>query len=127
MDYAKAFDTVPHQRLLCQVESFGITGKTLQWIRAFLSNRQQKVRANGVDSSWSPVMSGIPQGSILGPILFTLFVNDLPEKIKSIISMFADDTKLYIPLTSDSSFEDLIADLNYLQEWADTMQMRFLP
>ena len=127
MDYAKAFDTVPHQRLLCQVESFGITGRTLQWIRAFLSNRQQKVRANGKDSSWSPVMSGIPQGSILGPILFTLFVNDLPGNIRTIISMFADDTKLYIPLTSDSSFEDLVADLNYLQEWAASMQMRFHP
>ena len=102
LDYAKAFDTVPHQRLLNQVESFGITGKTLQWIRSFLSNRKQKVRTNGVESSWSSVMSGIPQGSIMGPILFTLFVNDLPQSISSIISMFADDTKVYLPLTEDN-------------------------
>lgn len=127
MDYAKAFDTVPHQRLLCQVESFGITGKVLQWIKSFLSNRQQKVKANGVESSWSPVISGIPQGSIMGPILFTLFVNDLPQKINSIISMFADDTKLYLPLTSDNSHAELVADLNYLQMWAEQMQMKFHP
>ena len=127
MDYAKAFDTVPHQRLLRQVESFGITGKVLQWIRSFLNNRQQKVKANGAESSWSPVLSGIPQGSIMGPILFTLFVNDLPQHINSLISMFADDTKLYLPLTSDSSHDELIADLNYLQLWAEQMQMKFHP
>ena len=127
LDYAKAFDTVPHQRLLNQVESFGITGKTLQWIRSFLSNRKQKVRTNGAESSWSSVMSGIPQGSIMGPILFTLFVNDLPQSISSIISMFADDTKVYLPLTADNSSEDLVADLNYLQLWAERMQMRFHP
>ena len=127
MDYAKAFDTVPHQRLLRQVESFGITGNVLQWIRSFLHNRQQKVIANGAESSWSPVLSGIPQGSIMGPILFTLFVNDLPEKINSIISMFADDTKLFLPLTSDSSHDEIVADLNYLQLWAEKMQMKFHP
>ena len=127
MDYAKAFDTVPHLRLLCQVESFGITGNMLQWIKSFLSNRQQKVMANGTESSWSPVISGIPQGSIMGPVLFTLFVNDLPGKISSIISMFADDTKLYLPLTSDNSTDELVADLNYLQLWAEQMQMKFHP
>ena len=127
MDYAKAFDTVPHQRLLCQVESFGISGNLLQWIKSFLSNRQQKVLANGVESSWSRVISGIPQGSIMGPVLFTLFVNDLPEKISSLISMFADDTKLYLPLTSDNSTDELVADLNYLQLWAEQMQMKFHP
>ena len=127
LDYAKAFDTVPHQRLIHQVESFGITGKVMQWITAFLSNRKQKVCANGAESTWSTVMSGIPQGSIIGPILFTLFVNDLPQNISSIISMFADDTKLFLPLTSDSSYEDLCSDLNYLQEWAVRMQMKFHP
>lgn len=127
LDYAKAFDTVPHQRLLNQVRSFGITGKTMEWITSFLSNRKQKVRANGAESTWSSVLSGIPQGSIMGPILFTLFVNDLPQHISSMISMFADDTKLYLPLTSDNSSEDLVADLNYLQQWAEEMQMRFHP
>ena len=127
LDYAKDFDTVPHQRLLRQVKSFGITGKVHQWITSFLSNRQQKVQANGKTSSWSPVISGIPQGSILGPILFTLFVNDLPEKISSIISMFADDTKIYLPLTSDNSIDELVSDLNYLQSWAEKMQMKFHP
>ena len=127
LDYAKAFDTVPHQRLIHQVETFGITGNILKWIQAFLTDRQQKVLVNGSESSWSCVESGIPQGSILGPILFTLFVNDIPDLIKTSISMYADDTKLYCPLTSDESALDLVEDLSNLQEWARMMQMRFHP
>ena len=94
LDYQKAFDTVPHHRLIKQINSFGITGEASNWLQAFLSNRTQKVRVNGVESEWAPVLSGIPQGSILGPILFSLFVNDLPNNVLSLISLFADDTKL---------------------------------
>ena len=107
LDYAKAFDTVPHCRLIKQVETFGITGKVLSWIQAFLTNRQQKVLVNGAESSWAHVKSGIPQGSILGPVLFTLFVNDIPDQIKTYISLYADDTKIYCPLTSDEAAIDL--------------------
>ena len=95
LDYSKAFNTVPHQTLLRQVESFGVTDEALKWIEAFLSNRRQKVCVNNELSDWSQVISGVPQGSILGPILFTLFVFDIPDAIDSFISMFADDTKLY--------------------------------
>ena len=127
LDYSKAFDTVPHQRLLKQVESFGVTDLALQWIEGFLSNRRQKVRVNNEVSDWSPVISGIPQGSILGPILFTLFVFDIPDAIQSLISMFADDTKLYKILTSSTSGDDLETSLHQLEDWACKMQMKFHP
>ena len=127
LDYQKAFDSVPHLRLIRQVNSFGITGKALNWLKAFLSNRKQKVRVNGAESEWAPVLSGIPQGSILGPILFSLFVNDLPNEIQSLISLFADDTKIHIPLTTDDAANQLQEDLWKLEIWAERMQMRFHP
>ena len=94
LDYQKAFDCVPHQRLLSQIESFGISGQILQWIKSFLSNRRQKVRVNNSESTLGPVISGVPHGSILGPVLFSLFVNDLPDTVRSFISMFADATQV---------------------------------
>ena len=127
LDYSKAFDTVPHQRLLKQVGSFGVTDQALQWIESFLSNRRQRVRVNNDVSDWSPVISGIPQGSILGPILFTLFVSDIPQAIDCLISMFADDTKLYKILVSEASGDELEESLHQLEEWANKMQMKFHP
>ena len=127
LDYQKAFDCVPHKRLLLQVRSFGIQGEALNWIEAFLSNRRQKVRVNGSESSWAPVLSGIPQGSILGPILFSLFVNDIPGLLKSLVSMFADDTKVSIPLSSVDSMFQLQEDLWVLEDWAKNMMMKFHP
>ena len=127
LDYQKAFDTVPHHRLIRQVESFGIEGLALKWIKEFLTNRRQRVRVNDSTSSWKPVISGIPQGSILGPILFTLYVNDIPAQLQSIISMYADDTKLFSALISNDSTNTLISDLKILEEWAEKFQMRFHP
>ena len=98
LDYKKAFDSVPHQRLMIKLHAYGIRGKLWKWIIAYLSNRQQQVVINGVASESTDVMSGIPQGSILGPELFLIFINDLPESIKSpdgAVKLFADDTKLY--------------------------------
>ena len=127
LDYSKAFDTVPHRRLVKQVESFGIHGRALAWIQAFLTDRRQLVRANGEHSDFKAVKSGVPQGSILGPVLFTLYVNDIPSLLETIISMYADDTKLYTAITSESSITSLKLDLRKLEEWAKIMQMKFHP
>lgn len=127
LDYQKAFDRVPHQRLIKQIESFGITDKAIKWIAAFLNNRKQRVRANTKISEWKPVLSGIPQGSILGPILFILFVNDVPGLINAFVEMFADDTKLFAFLLSEFSPAMLQTDLGLLEDWTKLMQMSFHP
>ena len=130
LDYAKAFDTVPHERLLRRVESFGIVGELLQWIRGFLTQRKQRVVVNGTASSWKPVTSGVPQGSVLGPLLFTIFVSDIPDDLHNFVSLFADDTKIYAAVQNcerDSHATCLQADLNTLYEWSVRMQMRFHP
>ena len=96
LDFAKAFDSVYHARLLAKLRSFGITSPLLDWFRAYLSDRRQRVVINGTHSSWTRVGSGVPQGSILGPILFLLYINDMPEVVRdSLIVMFADDAKCF--------------------------------
>ena len=94
-DFAKAFDSVPHKRLLSKVNALGIKGDILQWINSFLSNRRQRGVVEGKSSSWENVKSGIPQGTVLGPILFVIFVNDLTDDLTSMTKLFADDTKVY--------------------------------
>ena len=125
LDYAKAFDTVPHLRLLKKLEGYGVAGQVLQWIRSFLSNRRQKVVINGESSSWRDVLSGIPQGSVLGPVLFTCYVNDMPETVQSMTRMFADDTKVFAQCNTQEQCQQLQTDLNTLQDWADKWQLRF--
>ena len=127
LDYCKAFDTVPHSRLLNQISTFGIQGEALQLIKAFLSNRQQKVVANGCSSEWKPVKSGVPQGSVLGPVLFSWFVNDIPALLDNSVTMYADDTKLHAALTQPDTPQRLQQDLQKLEEWAKNMQMKFHP
>ena len=95
LDFYKAFDTVPHKRLLNKLNYYGITGPTLQWINSFLSNRTQTVSVNGYHSSPANVISGVPQGSVLGPVLFLLYINDITDSINSNIRLFADDSILY--------------------------------
>ena len=94
-DIAKAFDGVPRERLLGKPKSHSICGKVLEWIKAFLSNRRQIVHVNGMKSDPANVLSGMPQGSVLGPMLFVIYINDLTEVVKCGTYLFADDTKIY--------------------------------
>ena len=100
LDFMKAFDPVPHKRLIGKLKSYGIEYYTLRWIQAFMFDRVQQVSVNGINSEWANETSGIPQRSVLGPILFVLYINDLPENIVSNVYMFANDTKVFKTINS---------------------------
>lgn len=127
LDFSKAFDSVPHERLLLKLTKYGLAGNLLQWLRAFLTGRNQCVSVNGSLSSQIVVKSGIPQGSVLGPILFNIFVNDLPDVVSSTLLLFADDGKLYRAIKSVEDCQKLQTDLTRLEHWADTWQLHFNP
>ena len=117
-DFRKAFDSVPHRRLLSKLHSYGIRGKLLRWLEAFLTGRRQRVTVNGALSNWTEVSSGIPQGSVLGPVLFTLFVNDLPREVTSTVQLFADDMKMYRGIGTGIGHDLLQEDLDRLAAWS---------
>ena len=125
MDLQKAFDSVPHKRLLYKIEHYGITGNLLRWIDGFLSNRRQRVVLNGEKSCWQDVKSGVPQGSILGPLLFLIYVNDMPKSILSHVFLFADDTKLIQTISTLADHVQLQTDLDNLAKWCDVWQLKF--
>ena len=117
MDYRKAFDTVPHRRLVKKLNGYGICGNLLAWLSNFLNHRYQRVVVNGAASNWVSVRSGVPQGSVLGPLLFTLYVNDIPDIIQCNISLFADDTKIFSVIKNKSDQDKLQSDLSSLCDW----------
>ena len=117
LDYSKAFDTVPHVRLLKKQEVVGITGKILNWIGNFLHCRQQRVIVVGVCSSWSFVSSGVPQGSVLGPVLFLIYINDLPKCASYRIRMYADDTKCFSRINCLEDVDAFQQNINKLMLW----------
>ena len=115
LDFEKAFDSVPHERLLRNVSAYGIRGQLLSWIKNFLTERRQYVSVKGESSSWKDVISRVPQGSVLGPILFIIYINDLPEVVNSTVKIFADDTKVY---NKDTNNVILQQDLDALFVWS---------
>ena len=127
LDFAKAFDSVPHRRLMKKMESYGIQGDIKKWIESFLSGRTQIVKVNGAESKVAPVLSGIPQGSVLGPILFVIYIDDLLENIKSEGLLFADDTKIFKQITSREDALILQSDLNLLEQWSKNWLLNFHP
>jgi len=127
LDYKKAFDTVPHNRLMMKLTALGLPEKILSWIHNFLTDRKMRVGLRGSFSAWAEVLSGVPQGSILGPLLFILFVNDLPDWIKSEIKMFADDTKIWCKITQQMDSTALQNDLIQLQHWTDKWLLKLNP
>ena len=115
LDFQKAFDKVPHSRLLSKLQAHGITGNILKWLQDWLTDRKQRVVINGTSSEWQNVISGVPQGSVLGPILFLVYVNDIDEGLSCKISKFADDTKIasrVITTTDKEAFQTNLERLN---------------
>ena len=127
MDFMKAFDSVPHRRLLAKLSAYGIQGKVFDWVQAFLTNRQQRVLVNGAESEPAPVTSGIPQGSVIGPMLFVIYINDLPNICTNEVELFADDTKLYTRSDIPGATTTLQDDLDKLQKWSQDWLLRFHP
>ena len=118
IDFSKAFDKVPHTRLLMKLESFGIKGGLLIWIKEFLTGRRQRVRINSKLSTWTNVRSGVPQGTVLGPLLFILYINELPLLTDSPMVLYADDLKIWRELKDEKDSQILQGDLNKLLEWS---------
>ena len=117
LDFKKAFDKVPHQRLLLKLKALGIGNGMINWIEKWLIDRRQVVVVvDGEVSNWKSVLSGVPQGSVLGPILFLIYINDLGDDITSKVLKFADDTQVFRKIESDADRQQLQDDLNKLNE-----------
>ncbi|CAB3985676.1 Hypothetical predicted protein [Paramuricea clavata] len=127
LDFAKAFDRVPHSKLICKLHLLGIRDPLLSWFRSYLYKRRHRVVIGGFASEWLPVTSGVPQGSVLGPLLFLLYINDMPEVISqgSYLPLFADDSKCFRVIFNASDQDRLQEDLNALYDWSIKWGMEF--
>ena len=128
LDFSKAFDKVSHQRLLHKIQYYGVQDNTLRWIESFLQDRKQEVLLEGIHSSPADVTSGKPQGTVLGPLLFLTYINDLPTVVQnSRTKLFADDCLLFKAIYKDKDQEDLQMDLTSLENWESRWRMEFNP
>ena len=125
IDLSEALDSVLHKRLLQKINAYEIHKSTFRWIQIFLTLCRQRVFINGSVSSWVPVVSGVPQGSVLGPLLFLIYINDIAEDIKSDLRLFADDCILYRQINSSSDSTILQEDIDRLLSWSTSWQLKF--
>ena len=123
----KAFDKVPHKSLITKLRELWIVQPNYKMGRQFFDKRNRKVMVNGNESSNRPVTSGIPQGSVLGPILFVIYINDLPECVEANTYLFADDTKIFREIKTEADRKHLQDDLDKLQQWSATWLLKFYP
>ena len=126
-DIKKAFDTISHNKLLLKLKSYGIIDKVYWWIESFLKNRYQEVIINNIRSSRFEVKSGVPQGSVLGPTLFLIFINDLPNVAKTTVKLFADDTKTYTEIKKPEDHDKLQSTTDAFVEWSKKWELNFNP
>ena len=127
MDFAKAFDKVSHWRLAIKLKNYGVTGQVHKWIVDFLHQSSQRVVCKGDHSKRAPVHSGVPQGSVIGPILFLIYINDLLEEVNATVRLFADDTIMYMAMSGPGDSTSLQQDLDRLAAWEERWKMEFHP
>jgi hypothetical protein len=125
LDLAKAFDSVPHNELIEKLKAYGIDGNLIIWLTDFLKGRKQRVVMGDVTTEWVEVLSGVPQGSVLGPLLFAIFINDIPDLLNNLCKLFADDSKLIGVVRSDVDVTKMQSDLDKLVEWSKINKMSF--
>lgn len=122
LDFAKAFDKVSHPHLFNKLQSYGIKGQLLEWLNNFLLGRKQRVVINGYESNWLEVTSGVPQGSILGPLIFLMYINDLPSCVNSNVELFADDSVLHRQISTSNDCIQFQESLGQVSEWCIQIQ-----
>ncbi len=125
LDFQKAFDKVPHNKLMFKVKQLEIKGKVHNWIENWLSNRKQRVVINGTAWHWAPVTSGVPQGSVPRPVLFIIYINDIDVGLNTFISKSSDDTKIGNSIVDDRDRLNLQKDLRKISQWSERWEMPF--